>query len=69
MNNGERRGKGDKFSVEGSFFTGLSPAAHVSTEVTLFFHAVFVASVVTQCLAQVKVVLTVSSWPECVYLP
>lgn len=38
MNNGEYRGREDKFSVQGSFFTGLSPAGHVSTEVTVIFH-------------------------------
>lgn len=38
MNNEVCRGKEDKFSVQGSFFTGLSPMGHVSVEVTVIFH-------------------------------
>ncbi len=38
MNNGECRGREDKFSEQGSFFTVLSPVGHVSDEVTVIFH-------------------------------
>lgn len=38
MNNRECRSREDKFFEQGSFFTGLSPAAHVTTEVSLIFH-------------------------------
>lgn len=67
MNNGECRGREDKFSVQGSFFTGLSPMSHVTTEVTVIFHE-WCVLVVQSYIAQVQDVQAASACPESVYL-
>lgn len=70
MNNGECRGREDKFSVQGSFFTGLSPVGHVSAEVTVIFYewCVLVVWPYIALVGDVQTAIAPSASPEPVYL-